>query len=101
MTPSAAIIPSTAPTIAPISNIVLVFMIGTFPLRFEFQLLASAAEGNHMLMTVLLVILILVVLGGIGPWAPYGYGYGYGHVGVGLPLILVIVLIVVLLGGRL
>lgn len=33
--------------------------------------------------TILVVILVIVFLGGVGPWAPAGYGYGMGHVGVG------------------
>lgn len=48
--------------------------------------------------TILLIILILILLGGLGPWGGrpfYGTGY-YG--GGGLGLVLIIVLILVLLG---
>lgn len=54
-----------------------------------------------MLWTILIILLIFALIGGIGPWAPGGYGYGYGHVGIGLPGILVVILIVLLLTGRL
>ena len=52
---------------------------------------------------VLVVILILILLGGIGPaiypGASWPYGYGLGHGGVGLiGVILVILLILALLG---
>lgn len=54
-----------------------------------------------MLGTVLLVILILALLGGVGPWAPYGYGYGYGHGGAGLVGLLLIVVLILFVTGRL
>lgn len=57
-----------------------------------------------MLGTVLIVILILILLGGVG--GPYinpawSYGYGAGHYGIGIVGILIIVLIILLLTGRL
>jgi hypothetical protein len=51
---------------------------------------------------VLIVILILVLLGGVGPhyvgapWSP-GYGFGTGGIGV-LGIILIVVLILALMG---
>lgn len=48
-----------------------------------------------MIGTILVVILVLILLGGVGPWSPGGYGYGYGHGGIGglLGLVLVVILI--------
>ena len=52
--------------------------------------------------TILLIVLIVILLGGVG--GPYihpgwGYGYGYGNYGVGgIGLVVVIILILVLLG---
>ena len=58
-----------------------------------------------MLWTVLIVILILVLLGGVGPTfhsgLPYRTGYGFGYGGIGVVGILVIVLIILLVSGRL
>lgn len=54
-----------------------------------------------MISTVLLVVLILVLLGGFGPWGGgtgYYRGYGMGMPG-GIGLVLVIILILVFLGG--
>lgn len=50
--------------------------------------------------TVLVIILVIVLLGGLGgPWNSNGPFYGGGYpVGGGLGLVLVIVLILVLLG---
>lgn len=54
---------------------------------------------------ILLLILIVILLGGIGPHfyqgAPWGPGYGWGNGGIGVVGILIIVLIVLLLTGRL
>ena len=50
-----------------------------------------------MLATVLLVILILIVVGGLPTW-PYSRGWGYYPSGLGS--ILLIVLVVLLLTGR-
>lgn len=52
-----------------------------------------------MLGTILIVLLILILLGGISPWGTtrgpfYGTGY-YGGGGLGLVLIIVIILVVV------
>ena len=55
-----------------------------------------------MLTTILIVILVLILLGGVGgPYvgAPWTYGYGWGHGPVGIVGILVIVLLVMLLTG--
>ena len=55
-----------------------------------------------MLWTIVVILLIVALLGGIGPWAPGGYGYGYGHGGVGLIGVLLIILVLwLLMGGRL
>ena len=53
---------------------------------------------------ILLIILIVVLLGGIGPHfysgAPWRPGYGWGTPGIGIVGILLIILIVLLLSGR-
>lgn len=56
-----------------------------------------------MLVTILVIILILALLGGVAPWGPYPTGHFYGggpYIGGGLGLILIVLLIVLLLGGR-
>lgn len=51
-----------------------------------------------MLETILIILLILILLGGVGPWFPAGYGYGQP---VNLVvLVLLIILIVYLVGGH-
>jgi hypothetical protein len=54
---------------------------------------------------ILLVILIIILLGGIGPHfysgAPWQPGYGWGNGGIGLVGILLIIVVVLLLTGRL
>jgi hypothetical protein len=55
-----------------------------------------------MIVTILVVILVLYLIGGIGPWSPGGLGYGYGTLGLGGPVGVILVIIVVLfLMGRL
>lgn len=55
-----------------------------------------------MLGTILLVILVLVLVGGIAPFGPYptgGHFYGTGYAGAGgIGLVLVILLILLLVG---
>jgi hypothetical protein len=47
------------------------------------------------------VVLIIALLGGLGgTYAPWGYGYGYGHGGIGL-VGLVLIIVVILLAARL
>jgi hypothetical protein len=54
---------------------------------------------------VLIVILVLVLLGGVGPHfyagAPWRPGYGFGNGGISLVGILLIIVIILLLTGRL
>jgi hypothetical protein len=54
---------------------------------------------------VLVVILILVLLGGVGPHfytsAPWQPGYGFGNGGVGIIGVILIVVILLVLMGRL
>jgi hypothetical protein len=50
---------------------------------------------------ILLIVILAVIFGGIGPWAPRGYGYGYGGYGIGLPGILLVILIILLVFGKL
>lgn len=45
----------------------------------------------------LLIVLLLLLCGGVGPWYPYSANWGYYPMG-GLGLVLVIVLILVILG---
>ena len=53
-----------------------------------------------MLWTILIVILILILLGGVGPTfysgAPWRYGYGFGHGGIGIVGIILIIVIILL-----
>jgi Protein of unknown function (DUF3309) len=55
--------------------------------------------------TILLIILIVILIGGVGPHfysgAPWGPGYGFGNGGISLVGILLIIVIVLLLTGRL
>lgn len=52
-----------------------------------------------MIGTILIIFLVLILLGGVGPWGPRGYGYGFGH-GGGIVGVLVVVLLIYLLLGR-
>jgi hypothetical protein len=50
---------------------------------------------------VLLIVLVLILLGGVGgSYAPWGYGYGLHHGGIGLVGVLLIILIVLIATGR-
>jgi hypothetical protein len=53
---------------------------------------------------ILVIILIIVLLGGVGPtyWSgtPWRYGYGLGNGGIGIVGIILIILVVLLLLGR-
>jgi hypothetical protein len=50
---------------------------------------------------VLLIVLVLILLGGVGgSYAPWGYGYGLHHGGIGLVGILLIIVIVLAATGR-
>lgn len=46
----------------------------------------------------LLVLLVLILIGGVGPWWGYSAGWGYGPVG-GVGLIVLILVIVLLVRG--
>ena len=54
---------------------------------------------------ILVILLIIILLGGVGPsiypGSPWPYGYGAGHYGVGLVGLIVIILVILLLMGRL
>ena len=57
----------------------------------------------NVLGVVLVVILILILLGGVGPYihpgTPWGPGYGYGNRGIGgIGVILIVVLLLFLMG---
>ena len=52
--------------------------------------------GDAMLATILIIVLILMLFGS-GPWWPHSAAWGYGPVG-GFGLVLVILLILLLLG---
>ena len=56
----------------------------------------SNHEGDQMLSTVLLIVLILLLIGAIPNWR-YSRGWGYGPSGI-LGVILVVVLILALTG---
>lgn len=49
--------------------------------------------------TLLIVLLVLIVLGGVGPW--WGYSAGWGHGPVSVVGVILVVLVVLLLTGRL
>jgi hypothetical protein len=53
---------------------------------------------------IILVILIIVLLGGIGPHfyqgVPWRSGYGYGTGGIGVIGIILIIVVILLLSGR-
>jgi hypothetical protein len=55
--------------------------------------------------TLLIIILIIILIGGVGPrfysGAPWQPGYGFGNSGIGLVGVLLIIVIVLLLTGRL
>jgi len=53
-------------------------------------------QGNAMLSTILIIILILLLIGALPTW-PYSGGWGY-YPGGGLGLILIIVIILALTG---
>lgn len=50
--------------------------------------------------TLLIVLLVVILLGGVGPWWGYSRGWGYYPFGGGLSLI-VLVLVILALTGRL
>lgn len=52
-----------------------------------------------MLITILIVILIVLLLGGLPAW-PYARNWGYGYYPSGALLIVVVILIVLLLSGH-
>jgi Protein of unknown function (DUF3309) len=56
----------------------------------------SRGRGGDMLSTILIIILILLLIGGLPTW-PYSSGWGYYPSG-GIGLILLIIIILALLG---
>lgn len=57
---------------------------------------ADLGEGAGMLSTILIIILILLLIGGLPTW-PYSSGWGY-YPSSGIGLLLVIIIILALLG---
>ena len=51
-----------------------------------------------MLYTILLILLILLLIGGLPAW-PYAQNWGYGYYPSGIFLVLIIVLLIVALRG--
>jgi hypothetical protein len=52
--------------------------------------------------TILLVLLVIILLGGIGgPYLGVPYGYGLGHGGIGVIGIILIVVVILAIMGRL
>lgn len=54
--------------------------------------------------TILIIILIMFLFGGLAPWGQYPnaiHGYGYGGGGVSVISIILIVVVVLLVTGRL
>lgn len=50
-------------------------------------------------MDILLIVLLILALGGSGPWWSYSHSWGYGPGGI-IGLILIVVLIRAILGRR-
>jgi fumarate reductase subunit D len=69
-----------------------------WPLRVTAKLeRAGARNGDTVLSTILLIILILIVVGALPTWG-YSRSWGYGPSGIGG--VLVLILIILLLTGR-
>ncbi len=49
--------------------------------------------------TIVVIVVLAVLFGGVGPWWPYSTGWGYGPGGL-LGLLLIVVVLYSLLGGR-
>ena len=60
----------------------------------------AAARENAMLGTILIVLVIIYLLGGMSGRIG-GYGYGMGHSGMGIGGLVLVVLVVLLLLGKL
>ena len=61
---------------------------------------ADSMEGSMTLGTILIILVIIYLLGGLsGRFG--GYGYGMGHSGIGLGGVVLVVLLVLLLLGKL
>lgn len=56
----------------------------------------NLVEGEHLMSTILLIILVILLIGALPTW-PYSTGWGYYPSG-GLGLVVLIVLILVLMG---
>jgi hypothetical protein len=56
----------------------------------------AAQDRTDMLVTVLIIVLVLLLIGGLPAW-PYSSGWGYGPSGL-LGLLLFVVIILALLG---
>jgi len=68
---------------------------GTIAIRLA-VVSAPPKENLSMLMTILIIVLVLALIGGLPTW-PHSRSWGYGPSG-GLGLILVILLVLLLLG---
>lgn len=51
--------------------------------------------------TILLIVLIIILVGGVGPWSPRGVGYGFGAPVIGVLGVLLIILAILEITGRL
>jgi hypothetical protein len=61
---------------------------------------ADSMEGSMTLGTILIILVIIYLLGGLsGRFG--GYGYGMGHSGIGLGGVVLVILLVLLLLGKL
>lgn len=53
-----------------------------------------------MIGLILIIVLVVFLLGGVGPWAPRGYGYGYGTPGIGIIGVILLVILLLYMLGR-
>jgi len=64
------------------------------------RILAAAREDAMTLGTILIILVIIYLLGGLSGRVG-GYGYGMGHSGMGIGGVVLVVLVVLLLLGKL
>jgi len=53
-----------------------------------------------MLGLILVIAIVVILFGGLGPWSPRGYGYGFGHRGVAVLSVILAIVVVLLLMGK-
>jgi hypothetical protein len=68
----------------------------SWPREADFARLGFAVQGKTVMSTIVLIILIILLIGGLPSW-PYSRGWGYAPSGI-LGVILIIVIILLLTG---